>query len=190
MPSVMVIEQGRGGPAGLPMALQAEGYEVVAMLPVSWLQAGAVDYAADIAIFVADHLDAALTACIADFYQSRPRPIALSVRAADPEEIEEVIRAGVSAVATGGVCAQRLRPILESAIVRFEEMRAWRAELKSRGGEAHKVMERAKGILMRRRDLTEALAEGVLHTMAANQAKSVAEVAGTIVDAEERLQKI
>lgn len=190
MPSVIVIEQGRARPAGLPVALQAEGYDVVAMLPLAWLGTEPVDDAADIAIFVADRLDAALAARIAAFYQRRPRPIAVTVQTADPEATEEAIRVGVSAMATGEARHGSLRAILESAVVRFEEMRRWRAESQRAGWEGHKVMERAKGILMRRRGLTEALAEGVLQTMAASQAKPVAQVACAIVDAEEQLQQI
>lgn len=189
MPSVMVIEQTRAHAAGLPMALQAEGYELVAMLPASWLRAGTVDCAADIAVFVADRLDAPLTACIAEFYHVHPRPIALSVRATDSRATEEAIRAGVSAVAIGETFYQRPRPILESAVVRFEEMRRWRSAPGHGDWEGHKIVERAKGILMRRRGLTEALAEGVLQTMAATQAKSVAEMAGAIVDAEAQFRQ-
>ncbi len=190
MPSVLVIEQGRARAAGLPIALQAEGYEVVAMLPVSWLRGIAADCTVDIAIFVAERLDAGLTACIAEFYRDHPRPIALSVRAADPEATAEVIRVGVSAVATGEMCDECLRRILESAVFRFEEMRHWHAEPKRPDWDGHKVLERAKGILMRRRGLTEVLAEGVLQTMATNRAKSIAEVAAAIVDAEEQLQQM
>lgn len=189
MPSVMVIQQGTATAAGLPLVLQADGYELLAMLPLSWLRAATTDYSADIAVFLADRLDPALTACIAQFYQRRPRPIALSVRTVEPPMMEEAIRAGVSTIATDEQLLQRARPILESAVARFEEMQRWRCGRSDGDWEGYKVVERAKGILMRRRGLTEALAEGVLETMAIHQAKTVAHVALTIVDAETQLKK-
>lgn len=189
MPSVMVIEHGSARAAELPFALQAEGYELVAILPFSWLRAETTDYAADIAVFLADRLDPALTACIDAFYRRHPRPIALSVPAAAPRMMEEAVRAGVSTIAIGEQLRLRARPILESAVARFEEMRRWRGVGPRETGEGYKVVERAKGILMRRRGLTEALAESVLQTMAAHRATSIAEMAGAIVDAETQLRQ-
>lgn len=185
MPSVMVIEQGRAQAAGLPLTLQAAGYELLAMLPLSWLRAATTDYAADIAVFLADDLDPVLIASIAQFYRRRPRPIALSMRRAEPGMMEEAVRAGVSAIAASEQFHARIRLILENAVARFEAMRPPARD----DWEEYKEVERAKGILMRRRGLTEARAESALHVMATRQAKSVAQVAATIVEAETQLKR-
>src|SRR5690606_39562653 len=86
------------------------------------------------------------------------RPIAMFVDRADSASIEAAVEAGVSAYVVDGLKKERVKAILDMAIVRFNafsrmarELEEARTELENR-----KLVERAKGILMTSRGLSEA----------------------------------
>lgn len=117
------------------------------------------------------------------------RPIAMFVDKSDPAEIEAAVDAGVSAYVVDGLRKDRIKPILDMAIVRFrafsrlrDELEAARSELQGR-----KVIDKAKGILMTSRGLTEDAAYALLRTTAMNQNRKIAEIAQALVTASELL---
>ena len=85
------------------------------------------------------------------------RPIAMFVDRSDTASIEAAVEAGVSAYVVDGLRKERVKPILDMAISRFNafsrmarELEEARTELESR-----KLVDRAKGILMKSRGLSE-----------------------------------
>lgn len=117
------------------------------------------------------------------------RPIAMFVDKSDPVEIEAAVDAGVSAYVVDGLRKDRIKPILDMAIVRFRafsrlqgELEAARSELQGR-----KVIDKAKGILMSSRGLSEDAAYALLRTTAMNQNRKIAEIAQALVTASELL---
>ena len=117
------------------------------------------------------------------------RPIAMFVDKSDPAEIEAAVDAGVSAYVVDGLRKDRVKPILDMAIVRFRafsrlqgELEAARSELQSR-----KVIDKAKGILMSTRSLSEEDAYALLRTTAMNQNRKITEIAQALVTASELL---
>jgi response regulator NasT len=117
------------------------------------------------------------------------RPIAMFVDKSDPAEIEAAVDAGVSAYVVDGLRKDRIKPILDMAIVRFRafsrlqtELEAARSELQGR-----KVIDKAKGILMSTRGLSEDDAYALLRTTAMNQNRKIAEIAQALVTASELL---
>ncbi|MBO9590989.1 ANTAR domain-containing response regulator [Devosia sp.] len=117
------------------------------------------------------------------------RPIAMFVDKSDPTEIEAAVDAGVSAYVVDGLRKDRIKPILDMAIVRFrafsrlrDELEAARSELQGR-----KVIDKAKGILMSTRGLSEDDAYALLRTTAMNQNRKIAEIAQALVTASELL---
>lgn len=117
------------------------------------------------------------------------RPIAMFVDKSDPAEIEAAVDAGVSAYVVDGLRKDRIKPILDMAIVRFRafsrlqgELEAARSELQGR-----KVIDKAKGILMSTRGLSEDEAYTLLRTTAMNQNRKIAEIAQALVTASELL---
>ncbi len=117
------------------------------------------------------------------------RPIAMFVDKSDPAEIEAAVDAGVSAYVVDGLRKDRIKPILDMAIVRFRafsrlqgELEAARSELQGR-----KVIDKAKGILMSTRGLSEDDAYTLLRTTAMNQNRKIAEIAQALVTASELL---
>ncbi|CAN7441473.1 ANTAR domain-containing response regulator [Devosia sp. LjRoot3] len=117
------------------------------------------------------------------------RPIAMFVDKSDPAEIEAAVDAGVSAYVVDGLRKDRIKPILDMAIVRFRafsrlqgELEAARSELQGR-----KVIDKAKGILMSSRGLSEDAAYALLRTTAMNQNRKIVEIAQAVVTAAELL---
>jgi response regulator NasT len=113
------------------------------------------------------------------------RPIAMFVDQSDQAAIEAAVDAGVSAYVVDGLKQERVKPILDMAISRFNafskmarELDEVRSELESR-----KVIDRAKGILMRTRGLSEADAYALLRKTAMNQNRKMSEIAESLITA-------
>jgi response regulator NasT len=113
------------------------------------------------------------------------RPIAMFVDRSDGAMIEKAVEAGVSAYVVDGLKKERVKPILDMAISRFNafsrltrELEQARSELEDR-----KVIEQAKGILMRTRGLSEADAHALLRSTAMNQNRRMIDIAQSLVTA-------
>jgi two-component system, response regulator / RNA-binding antiterminator len=113
------------------------------------------------------------------------RPIAMFVDRSDQAEIEAAVEAGVSAYIVDGLKRERVKPILDMAISRFNafsrmtrELEEARSELENR-----KLIDRAKGILMSTRGLGEADAYALLRKTAMNQNRKISEIAESLITA-------
>jgi two-component system, response regulator / RNA-binding antiterminator len=116
-------------------------------------------------------------------HRDQPRPIVMFVDDDDPGLIDQAIRAGVSAYIIDGLDAKRVRPILDVAIARFREQQALRDELEKTKSvlNERKLVERAKGILMAERKLSEEAAYRTLRKLAMDQNKRLVEVAESLI---------
>jgi len=115
--------------------------------------------------------------------RDQPLPIVMFVDTADSGLIEEAMRAGVSAYVIDGLAAKRVKPVLDVAIARFKEVQGLRAELaktKASLGE-RKVIERAKGLLMQQRGLSEDDAFRALRKLAMDKNQRLVEVAQALL---------
>jgi response regulator NasT len=114
-----------------------------------------------------------------------PRPIVMFTHDGDTEKIRSATRAGVSAYVVGGLQSERIKPILDAAIARFDEYRAVRVELDRANLKLseRKNVERAKGVLMKQRGLDEDQAYTLMRKMAMDRNIKLAELAEQIVDA-------
>lgn len=124
--------------------------------------------------------------CIA---RDAPHPVVMFTHDDDAEKMRTAIRAGVSAYVVGGVSGERVRPIVEVAVMRFEQHQALRAELQQAKASLaeRKVIERAKGILMRQRRCSEDEAYRALRRSAMERNRRLVEVAQSVIDAAELL---
>ncbi|HQU15661.1 MAG: hypothetical protein B7Z66_10625 [Chromatiales bacterium 21-64-14] len=121
--------------------------------------------------------------------RDRPRPIVMFTGERDSARIREAIQAGVSAYVVDGIAPHRVQPILDAAVARFREfqsMRLERDEARDRLAE-RKVVERAKGILMKQRGVGEEEAYQLLRKAAMDRNLRVAEVARSVIAAAELL---
>lgn len=118
------------------------------------------------------------------------RPVAMFVDRSDRGLTRAAIEAGVSAYVVDGLKADRITPILDAAIARFHMFHRMRAELAATRAalEERKVVDRAKGILMKARGITEDEAYALLRRAAMDQKKKLAEIAQAILTAAELLK--
>lgn len=117
--------------------------------------------------------------------RSISRPIAMFVDRSDRDAIEAAVEAGVSAYVVDGLKKERIKPILDMAVSRFNAFSRLQRELaEARSAlEERKVIERAKGILMKMRGLSEEQAFALLRQTAMNEKKKLADIAQSVVTA-------
>jgi len=121
--------------------------------------------------------------------RDRPRPIIMFTHDDDSETIRAAIRAGVSAYVVDGLKSERIKPIMDAAIARFEEFQTIRRDLEKAEGQLadRKTIERAKGILMKQRDWSEDEAYQALRKMAMDRGIKLAEAAQQVLSVAELL---
>lgn len=113
------------------------------------------------------------------------RPIAMFVDRSDTASIEAAVEAGVSAYVVDGLKKERVKPILDMAVSRFNAFSRLQRELAEAKSalEERKVIERAKGILMKMRGLSEEEAFALLRQTSMNEKKKISEIAQSVVTA-------
>ncbi|SDH86028.1 ANTAR domain-containing response regulator [Alloyangia pacifica] len=113
------------------------------------------------------------------------RPVAMFVDRSGDGLTDAAIEAGVSAYVVDGLKPQRVKPVLDAAIARFRMFQRMRTELAEtkRALEERKVIDRAKGMLMKARGVGEDEAYALLRKAAMDQGKRVADVAQALVTA-------
>ena len=118
------------------------------------------------------------------------RPIAMFVDQSDSASIQASVDAGVSAYIVDGLKKERIKPILDLCISRFNAFARLQTELEKTKTalEERKVIERAKGILMRLRQIPEEEAYALLRRTAMNENRKIAEVAQSVVTAADLLK--
>lgn len=112
-----------------------------------------------------------------------PRPIVMFVEESEESLAEEALRAGVSAYIVDGLSAKRVKPILDVAILRFKVFQKMREELDKAKSDlaSRKVVERAKGLLMEQRKLSEEEAYKLLRNTAMKEGKSILDIADSLI---------
>ena len=115
------------------------------------------------------------------------RPVAMFVDQSDAASIEAAVDAGVSAYIVGGMRKERVQNILDLCISRFNAFARLQDELDRTKSalEERKVIDRAKGILMNAKNLSEEAAYALLRKTAMNENKKIAEVAQSVITAAE-----
>ncbi|MEO3713852.1 MULTISPECIES: ANTAR domain-containing response regulator [Roseateles] len=188
---VLLIEDGVASPQLLRQELQQLGCEVL----------GTVDNAAlihdcvqrlqpDVVIVNAESPTRDTLENLAALNDALPRPVV--VFAEDPADapMRRALQAGVSAYVVAGLQPQRLAPVLQVAIARFEQDLALRQELDRAQAQlaARKTIERAKGILMQEAGLDEEAAYQRLRKLAMDRKLPMAELAARIIEAQSLLR--
>ncbi len=187
---VVLIDENRGRAALLQQALQDANYQVVSVINNSECLLEAVQQvAADLILIDMDSPDRDTLESLASINRENPKPIVMFSDCDDSQTIENAVKAGVSAYIVDGLNRKRIKPILEVAIARFREYQAMRRELddaKNKLSE-RKVIERAKGILMQRKNLDEETAYKTLRKLAMDKGQRLADVAQNVVTMAELL---
>lgn len=120
-----------------------------------------------------------------------PRPIVMFTNDSDTSRVKDAVAAGVSAYIVAGLAPERIRPILDVALARFQHEQALREALAQARNELHelsielkdrKVIDRAKGLLMQRQGLSEQDAYDKLRKSAMDKGLRLADVAQRMLD--------
>jgi response regulator NasT len=117
------------------------------------------------------------------------RPIVMFTNDADTSTVKAAVAAGVTAYVVAGLAPERIRPLLDVAMARFQHEEALRRELADARTELdqRKLIDRAKGLLMERQGLSEQQAYDKLRKAAMDRGLKLAQVAQRIIDAAELL---
>jgi len=128
-----------------------------------------------------EHLGTMSTSC--------PRPVVVFSEDAAAAPMQQALKAGVSAYVIAGLQANRLLPVLQVAIARFEQDRVLRGQLEVAQSQLseRKVVERAKGMLMDEIGLSEEQAFAHLRKLAMDRGQRLGQVAERIVAARDLL---
>jgi response regulator NasT len=113
------------------------------------------------------------------------RPVAMFVDRSDAETISEAIEAGVSAYVVDGLRKERIKSILDTAISRFNAFNRLKEELDRtrRALDERRLVDRAKGLLMKQRGISEEEAYALLRKASMNENRRVGEIAQSIITA-------
>lgn len=112
------------------------------------------------------------------------RPIVMFTNDEDTRHVKDAVAAGVSAYIVAGLKPERIRPILDVALARFEHEQSLRAELADAKSELRdrKTIDRAKGLLMQRQQLTEEAAYAKLRKTAMDKNIKLVDLAQRMLD--------
>jgi response regulator NasT len=166
-------------------ALDGSGYRIVAALaPDDDLAEAMRRYKPGLVIVDIDSPDRDTLDSMRTLTADGAHPVVMFVDESDAATTREAIRAGVSAYIVDGLAPKRVKPILDVAIARFREhQRLKRALVDAQESlEARKVVDRAKGILMESKGLSEDAAYRLLRKLAMDRKQRLADVARELID--------
>ncbi len=137
-----------------------------------------------ILILATDSPSEAMLKELAEINQLLPLPIVIFAENDSPNVIQNAIKSGVSAYVVNEIFPQRLKSIISVANERFKAVQSLRNELKQAKTqlESRKYIERAKGLIMEQKHISENEAYGSLRKMAMDQGCSLAGVSKNIID--------
>lgn len=183
--NILLIEEQINHKSRLTKALIDFGYQVIQH---SYYSESIIDqielYNPNILILTTDLPSNAMLKELAEVNQLLPLPIVIFAENDSPNVIKQAIKAGVSAYVVSEILPQRIKSIISVANERFKAEQRLKNELKNAKTqlESRKLIERAKGLLMEQKHLTEKESYDALRKMAMNQGNSIANVAKNIID--------
>jgi two-component system, response regulator / RNA-binding antiterminator len=184
--NVLVIDENRIRAAIIEEGLREAGYDQVTVIDVMHgLARRIADLNPDVIVIDLENPNRDMLESMFQLSRAVKRPIAMFVDRSDEASIEAAVEAGVSAYIVDGLKQERVRPILKMAISRFNAFSRLNRELEETRGELEnrKVIDRAKGLLMRSRGLSEEDAYALLRRTAMNQNRKIVEIAQSLVTA-------
>ncbi|MBR0693384.1 ANTAR domain-containing response regulator [Bradyrhizobium lablabi] len=190
-PKIVIVDESPIRAAILEEGLREAGYTGV--VHISEMQSLlARIYALDPDIIVIDLENPSRDVLEQMFQVSRAvrRPIAMFVDQSDAASIQASVEAGVSAYIVDGLKKERIKPILDLCVSRFNAFAKLQDELDrtKHALEERKVIDRAKGILMKVKGLTEEEAYVLMRSTAMREKKKIGEIAQSILTASELLK--
>ena len=143
----------------------------------------------DALVFVSDEIDRALLREMKAVSEKRPTPMLVFTRDSNPDSIDSAVKAGATAYVIDCSDPGRLGSLLGVARARFQEQQRMKKELiqTKNALQERKSVEKAKGIIMKTKSLSEDQAYNAMRKLAMNHNKRIGEVAEQIISASEVL---
>ena len=186
MLKVLLVDETPEGSSGLRQALEGvDGVAVACALDAPMELLERIDeHRPDIVLIGTESPSRDVLEQLAAVSATAPRPVVMFTGDGKHDAIRASLRAGVSAYIVDGVAPERLAPIMRVAIERFEAEQRLRAELEETKTrlEERKLVERAKGILMKQRATSEDEAFARLRTLAMQRGIRLGEAARQVID--------
>lgn len=181
---VLLIDDNAERAAAVTAGLEADGCVVVGLVPDHADITGEVRrLGAEVIVCDLDHASRDAIDSMRALHRDEPRPVVMFVDRTDPGSIAEALEAGVAAYVVEGLSPTRVRAVIDVAVARFQAHQALRAELaEARSAlSERKLVERAKGLLMQTRRMSEDEAYRVLRRLAMDQGKRLSDVAENVI---------
>ncbi len=181
---ILLVDENRGRSAILERALVDSGQQVIATLNSGEnLSAQVAALCPDVIIIDLDSPDRDILEQMRSITRDDPRPVVMFSEDNDSNSIKQAVEAGVSAYVVDDLNDRRIKPIMDVAIARFREYQALRDELTQVKNtlEERKIIDRAKGIIMQRKECNEESAYQLLRKTAMNSNQRLVDVARNLI---------
>ena len=184
--NVLVIDENSIRASIIELGLREAGYQRVTVVDdMNGLARRIEEVNPDVIVIDIENPNRDMLESIFQISRAVARPIAMFVDKSDEDSIIAAVDAGVSAYIVDGLKKERVKPILEMAVTRFNAFNRLQRELADAKSalEERKIIDRAKGILMKMRGLSEDEAFALLRQTAMNEKKKMSEIAQSVVTA-------
>jgi two-component system, response regulator / RNA-binding antiterminator len=192
MNRIVMITDGQADAVHLQQGLPTTGYDIVARLHYrdcsrERLAEVFEQASADAVVVACESPSEAFLDALFEAMDDTLLPVVIFASDGTAATIELTVHAGVAAYEIDGLVPERVSSIVKVAIARFALMETLRTELLSaqRKLAERKDVERAKGILMRTRGLSEEEAYHTLRHMAMERNKRLGDLARAVIAGEE-----
>jgi len=182
--SVLVVDENRVRASIIEDGVKAAGNATVTVITdITGIARRIAEIKPDIVVIDLENPNRDMLENLFQLARAVERPIAMFVDRSDHASMEAAIDAGVSAYVVDGLKRERVRPILDMAVSRFNAYSRMARELADARNELaeRKLVDRAKGILMKSKGLDEEGAYRLLRKTAMNQNRRIADVAQSLI---------
>jgi two-component system, response regulator / RNA-binding antiterminator len=185
MLTVLVIDESRSRAGEICAGLALAGYQVAAILGgADNLSAEVERLQPDVILIDTDSPSRDTLENLAVVHKNMPRPVVIFAQENGQDAIRQAVNVGVSAYIVDGLDPKRIKPILDVARIRFEGTQAMRRELDDLSQKLtdRKLIDKAKGVLMKARGLDEEAAYHAMRKLAMERGQTMAKVARDVID--------
>ena len=190
MLKVMIVDNNLERVKPLKQSLLDNGYDVIAhLIDTINLNDACSKLQPDVVVIDTDSPSRDTLEHICVMTMNDPRPVMMFTHDGDKEQIKLATQAGVCAYVVGTLPNERLQPVIDAAVARFEEFKNLRTALQEANTKLseRKVIERAKGLIMKQRNVDENEAYSMLRKMAMEKHTRIGSLAAQIVEAAQLL---
>jgi len=188
--SVLIIDENRTRAAIIEDGLRGAGHQMVSVISdMKGVVRQIEDIAPDVIVMDLGIPNRDFLEHMFRVSKTSGKPVAMFVDRSDDEAMRAAVEAGVSAYVVDGLKKDRIKPILDLAILRFRAFEQLRAERDKalQALDERKNLDRAKGIIMQLRGVSEEQAYTLLRETAMNQGKRIADIAMAVIASAELL---